>query len=322
MDPQDVQTCLFTGVGELDLPINSSRSQQSVVQDVNSVGRHDHLDSLRRLKPIQLVQQLQHRSLHLGITPGFPILSLGPDGIDLIHEDNGWSMLTRHHEQLSDHSASLSDVLLDKLRPRDADEAALGVVSNSTGQQGLPSSRRSVQKNTLRLLNTKGLKNLWMLDGQLNHFLDLLHLLLQPTDHLVCRVRHLLDLHQTHQRIDLAGQHSVQGVAVVAQRDSRVRLAIRDLNILIDVHNVLPLRPDLDQNLRLPHRLHDLPNMRARVQQQLQLFSEQSHLAVEIVSLCFQAPHILLLLPNQGLQLLDLPFIIRPNTHRRCLNRR
>mmetsp|Transcript_35283 Transcript_35283/g.77247 ORF Transcript_35283/g.77247 Transcript_35283/m.77247 type:complete len:206 (+) Transcript_35283:531-1148(+) len=205
MNAQDIQTRLFAGIRELNLTINSPRSQQAIVQDINSVGGHDHLDSLRRLKSIQLVQQLQHGSLHFGITAGLTILSLGPDGINLIHEDNGWSMLTRHNEQLSHHSAPLSDVLLDQLGPGDTNEATLGVVSHSTSQQGLPRARRSVQQYSLRLFNAQGFKNFRMLNGQLNHFLDFLHLLLQPTDHLVRGIRDLLHLHQTHQRIDLTG---------------------------------------------------------------------------------------------------------------------
>jgi hypothetical protein len=39
----------------------------SRVPHTYSIRRHDHLDILGRLEPIQLVQQLQHGPLHLGV---------------------------------------------------------------------------------------------------------------------------------------------------------------------------------------------------------------------------------------------------------------
>lgn len=50
----------------------------------------------------------------------------------------------------------------------------------------------------LWLCNTQSLKQLWMLDGQLDHFLDLLDLLVQAANHFIGGVWHLLHHHEGH----------------------------------------------------------------------------------------------------------------------------
>lgn len=53
------------------------------------------------------------------------------------------------------------------------------------------------------LCDAERLEQLRVLDGQLDDLLDLSDLLLQAPDHVVRRVRHLLHLHQAHQRVHL-----------------------------------------------------------------------------------------------------------------------
>lgn len=157
---------------------------------------------------------------------------------------------------------TLADELLHELRAGHTDEGAVGVVSNSSGQQRLPGARRSVQQHPLqvntreqnsittcdlrkpkqralgaahlRLRDPEGLEQFRVLDGQLDHLLDLFDLLVQTTDHLVGRVRHLqvrqkmflyhvthrysrtcrnvkylLHHHERHQRVHLVGEDLV-----------------------------------------------------------------------------------------------------------------
>lgn len=75
----------------------------------------------------------------------------------------------------------------------------------------------------LGLCNTQSLKQLWMLDGQLDHFLDLLDLLVQAANHFIGGVWHLLHHHKRHQGVHLVGQDLVQSVAVIPQRHAAVR---------------------------------------------------------------------------------------------------
>lgn len=50
---------------ELDLPVDTPGTQQRRVQALYPVGRQDDLDIRPRIKPIELVQELEHRPLDL-----------------------------------------------------------------------------------------------------------------------------------------------------------------------------------------------------------------------------------------------------------------
>ena len=47
-----------SGIGELDLAVDSSRTQQRWVQDVDAVSGHDHLNILSGFEAVQLSQKL------------------------------------------------------------------------------------------------------------------------------------------------------------------------------------------------------------------------------------------------------------------------
>ena len=64
-------------------------------------------------------------------------------------------------EKLADHAGTLADVLLNQLRAAQTDEGAICVMGDRTGKQGLSRSRRTVEKNALRLLDTEGHEERW-----------------------------------------------------------------------------------------------------------------------------------------------------------------
>ena len=68
MDLHDVDPALLVGVWELDLPVDSTGPEQGGVEDVNSVGGHDDLDVGGRLESVELVEELEHGSLDLGVS--------------------------------------------------------------------------------------------------------------------------------------------------------------------------------------------------------------------------------------------------------------
>ena len=78
-------------------------------------------------------------------------------------------MFTRHNEQLAHHATSLANELLNKFGARDADESAIGVMGDGTGEECLSSSRWPVQEDALGLGDTERLEELRVFDGQLNH---------------------------------------------------------------------------------------------------------------------------------------------------------
>mmetsp|Transcript_11332 Transcript_11332/g.19379 ORF Transcript_11332/g.19379 Transcript_11332/m.19379 type:complete len:224 (-) Transcript_11332:601-1272(-) len=83
----------FVGMRELDLSIYSPTAKQCGIQNIHTIGGCNHFDSIVRAEAIQLVQQLQHSSLHFSITRKFRIKSLGPYRIQFINKDNGGCLL-------------------------------------------------------------------------------------------------------------------------------------------------------------------------------------------------------------------------------------
>lgn len=91
----------------------------------------------------------------------------------------------------------------------------------SSGQQSLSCSRWAIEQDTFGLCDSQRLKELWVLDWQLNDLFDFLDLAVQTTDHLVRAIGDLFDHHERNERIDLVGQDLVQGVRVRTKGDAQ-----------------------------------------------------------------------------------------------------
>lgn len=114
MNFEDLQSRFERWVGEFNFSIDTARPKQSRIQNIDSVGCHDDLDSLGRLETVQLIQQLKHSPLHLRVS-SLTLHSRSSNRVHLIDKYNAGRMLTSHYKQLSDHSCSLTDVFLNQL---------------------------------------------------------------------------------------------------------------------------------------------------------------------------------------------------------------
>ena len=65
---EDINPSILVRIRELNLPINSTGSEQCIIQNIDSVCRHNNLDILGGLETIQLVQKLEHRTLYFRVT--------------------------------------------------------------------------------------------------------------------------------------------------------------------------------------------------------------------------------------------------------------
>ena len=245
MDFQDLDSRVEGGVGELYLSVDSAGSQQSRIEDVDSVGSHDDLDSLGSLEPVQLIEKLKHSPLHLGISP-LPLHSRATDRVDLIDENYAGRVLSGHNEQLSDHPRSLSNIFLHQLGSRHPDESTVSVMSNGPCEKGFSCSWRSIHQNSLGLGYSQRLKDFGVLDGKFNDLLDLLNLLIKSSDHIVGGIWHFLYLHEGNKRIDLCWQNFVQNVVIGPDCDSEVGLDVLNFDGLVNVDDVLPLVAQLN----------------------------------------------------------------------------
>ncbi|GMR51339.1 hypothetical protein PMAYCL1PPCAC_21534, partial [Pristionchus mayeri] len=64
VDLEDVRTSGKIWQRELDLPVESSGSHEGGVEGVGTVSRHEHLDVSAGVESVELVDQLEHRTLH------------------------------------------------------------------------------------------------------------------------------------------------------------------------------------------------------------------------------------------------------------------
>lgn len=68
VDLQDAGAGLLSGMGELNLPIQTSRSQQGWVQNVHAVGGSNHLQTCMHQSPIS-----NHPSTHINSWTDNPV---------------------------------------------------------------------------------------------------------------------------------------------------------------------------------------------------------------------------------------------------------
>ena len=245
MNFKDFNSWIKCRIWELNLSVDTTWSQQSRIQNINSVSCHNDFNCLWWFKTIKLIEKLKHSSLHLRVS-SLSFHSWSSDGIYLINEYYARRMLSSHHEKLSNHSCSLSDVLLHQLRTRYSDECTVCMMSNSSSKQSFSCSWRSIHKNSLRLSNSQWFKNFWMLNGQLNNFLDFLNLLIKSSNHIVSRVRYFFHLHQWNKRIDFGWQYFVKNVIIRSDCNSQVGFNIFNFDGFVKINNILAFMTELN----------------------------------------------------------------------------
>ena len=76
-----------------------ARPQQRGVQDVGSVGGGDDLHAVVRREPVELIQELEHRPLHLAVAVRVRVETLRADGVDLVNEDDRGRLFLRQRER-------------------------------------------------------------------------------------------------------------------------------------------------------------------------------------------------------------------------------
>lgn len=100
---------VLLGERELNLAVESARSEKRRVEDVDPVRRRDDLDPLVRAKAVELVEEFKHRPLDLAVTGLVRIEPLRADGVELVNEDDGGRLLLGELERVPDELGAVSD---------------------------------------------------------------------------------------------------------------------------------------------------------------------------------------------------------------------
>mmetsp|Transcript_23005 Transcript_23005/g.47774 ORF Transcript_23005/g.47774 Transcript_23005/m.47774 type:complete len:345 (+) Transcript_23005:164-1198(+) len=239
VDLEDAALCLLIWQRELDLTIDTPRTNHGRVKGVDAICGHDDLDFATVIETIQLIEQLQHGPLDLLLTAAGGVITLCGNGINLVNEDDGGSMLLRHTEHLAHELGTITEVLLDQLTANNTEECCGGLIRHSLGQQCLTSAWHTVQDDSLWRLDAHILVQLGMRQRQLHSLLDLLNLLLKTTNVGVILQRCLVHLHDTYQGVHLISQDTDDAEVLVVHQHGGARLQLILVHEGHDIHVVL-----------------------------------------------------------------------------------
>jgi hypothetical protein len=88
VDAQNLCASLLVGQREFNLPVQTTRTEESGIEDVDTVGGCKHLDAVVGSETVKLVQKLQHGALDFTVTTLVAVETLGADGVKLVNEDD------------------------------------------------------------------------------------------------------------------------------------------------------------------------------------------------------------------------------------------
>mmetsp|Transcript_19631 Transcript_19631/g.47518 ORF Transcript_19631/g.47518 Transcript_19631/m.47518 type:complete len:362 (-) Transcript_19631:881-1966(-) len=148
---EDLLTLPDIGLVDGDLTIESPRTQQSRVQDVDPVSTSQHHDIRLGGEPIHLHEQLVQRVLTLIIaTPAESALTtLAAHGVDLIDEDDRRGLLASLLKQVAHTGGTHTHEHLHEITAAHGKEGNASFTCHGLRQQGLPRTRRPHQNTTL-----------------------------------------------------------------------------------------------------------------------------------------------------------------------------
>mmetsp|Transcript_26025 Transcript_26025/g.29787 ORF Transcript_26025/g.29787 Transcript_26025/m.29787 type:complete len:462 (-) Transcript_26025:596-1981(-) len=173
VNSQNFHSTGFIRNTDIDFTIETTESSQCSIDSVRSVGGSNANNLSSSLKTIHKSQQLGNNSL-FDFTVG--LVSLGSNGIDFINEDNSRGILLGFFEGLSQVRFGFTSHLTHNLGTIDQEKEGTSFVGNSSGDQSLSTTGRTVQQNSTRRFHSQSFEKSGMSQGQLDHFTNLSHL--------------------------------------------------------------------------------------------------------------------------------------------------
>ncbi len=195
VDVEDLSAGVPAGLWHLDEAVEAAGAEDGAVEHVEAVGGGDDADLAAVLEPVHLGEQLHHGALDLGVTGGFRLGAFGRDGVDLVDKDDRGFVLPGEFEQVTNEFRPLADELVNEFGAGHLDEGGVGLVCNGPGEHRLAGSRRPVQQNPRRRVDTDRLEHLGATKRHLDGLTDLLDLLSDAADVAVGHLGAAVDLH-------------------------------------------------------------------------------------------------------------------------------
>eukprot|EP00126_Sphaerothecum_destruens_P015542 Sdes_comp9561_c0_seq1m1037 len=226
MDPENPALCFLIREGKLNLAINPAGTNQSRIQTLDAIRSHNHLHIAATIKPIQLVEQLQHCALDFTLAPRIRVVSLGAHRVNLINENNRRRVIFRNSKQLAHQFRAIAQILLDQLRSNHAQKCRRCLIGNCFRQQGFPSTRRPVQNNAFGGLDPHLFVKLRVRERELHRLFDFLDLSFEAANIGIRLFGGLLELHNRHHGVNIVCEDTNHTKRLVVQQYLAARLQL------------------------------------------------------------------------------------------------
>ncbi len=158
---------------DLDLTVESTRSKQSRVQDVGSVGCCNQNHIGLGIKTVHLDKKLIQGLFALVVTAAHSSATVSTDGVNLVDEDDRRRVFFGLSEEVTHTRSSHTNEHFHEVGAGDRIEGHVRLTGHSTREKGFSCSRRAIEQHTLR---DSGAHLLELL-GVLQEFLNLMKLL-------------------------------------------------------------------------------------------------------------------------------------------------
>ncbi len=88
MDLENLRSGLFVWQREFDFSVQTAGTEERWVEHVDAVGGGEDFDPVVGGEAVELVEQLQHRSLDFSVSALFAVEAFRADGVELVDEDD------------------------------------------------------------------------------------------------------------------------------------------------------------------------------------------------------------------------------------------
>lgn len=151
VDSQDLKTTNFVRNSNVDFSIESTESSESRIKRVRSVGSSDYNNVTTTFESVHKGQQLRNNT-SFDLTMYF--LSIRGNRVNLIDENNCWTVFFSLLESFSEISLGLSSHLRHDLRTVDQEEESSSLICDCSGNQSLSRAWRTIKKDSSRWLDS------------------------------------------------------------------------------------------------------------------------------------------------------------------------
>ena len=155
MHLQSLETACQVGLIHNDPAVKPSCTEQRLVQNFRTVGGGEDHNALGGIEAVDLGEQLVQGLLPFVVAAQTAVTAL-TDGVDLINEDNGGSLLGGLLEQVAHTACADAHEHLDKIRTGDEEERDTCFTGYCLSQQGFTGTGGANQQRTLGDFCTDG----------------------------------------------------------------------------------------------------------------------------------------------------------------------